>query len=220
MGYYVTTYCTFAFEKACYIVGAITTMKIKHIERRQIEREKSEQEKNKPEQLKSEQKPKVTLKRTKNTVKNGKYKNDIILAVGLLLGALCLWCVIFLLQRSRGQDGLMVVVTVDGEEYYSGPLESDAEGIENNSGFFGEHSEDVDGKDKKAEKNVRVIDINGHNKVVIYDGEVRMEEADCPDKLCVLQGKISRSGQTIICLPNKVMVTIKGGKSEYDGVVK
>ncbi len=190
-------------------------MKIEHIEQSQIEQENIERE-----QFESNQKPNGTLKPTKNTVKNGKYKNDIILAVGILLGALCLWCVIFLLQRSRGQDGLMVVVTVDGEEYYSGPLVIDAEGIENNSGVFGEHSEDVDGKDKKGEKNERVIDIDGHNKVVIYDGEVRMEEADCPDKLCVLQGKISRSGQTIICLPNKVMVTIKGGKSEYDGVVK
>ena len=55
---------------------------------------------------------------------------------------------------------------------------------------------------------------------MIRDGKADVTEADCPDKLCVLQGKISRSGQTIICLPNKTMVTIKGGKSEYDGVAQ
>lgn len=91
----------------------------------------------------------------------------------------------------------MVVVTVDGEEYYSGLLA---------------------GENQQSER--REIDIDGHNKVVIADGEVWMEEADCPDRLCVSQGKISRSGQTIICLPNKTMVTIKGGKSEYDGVAQ
>ena len=87
----------------------------------------------------------------------------------------------------------MVVVTVNGEEYYRGLLL---------------HRKRID------------IDIDSHNKVVIEDGEVWMEEADCPDKLCISQGKISKPGQTIICLPNKTMVTITGGKSEYDGVAR
>ena len=95
------------------------------------------------------------------------------------------------------KDDMVSVVTVDGGEYYSSLLA---------------------GENQQSER--REIDIDGHNKVVITDGEVWMEEADCPDKLCVLQGKISRSGQTIICLPNKTMVTIKGGKSEYDGVAQ
>ena len=37
-----------------------------------------------------------------------------------------------------------------------------------------------------------------------------MEEADCKGQDCVDIGKISRSGQTILCLPNKVAVTIEG----------
>ena len=118
-------------------------------------------------------------------------RNDLLLCTGLLLAALCIWCAIFFVQRNGSRDGLMVVVTVDGEEYYSSLLA---------------------GENQQSER--REIDIDGHNK------EVWMEEADCPDKLCVLQGKISRSGQTIICLPNKTMVTIKGGKSEYDGVAQ
>ncbi len=132
--------------------------------------------------------------------------NDILLGVGLLLGALCLWCVIYFVGRNTDKNALMVVITVDGQEYYMGSL------IE--SGLEEKNAGSTVG-DKKRE-----IDVDGHNKVVIAGGEVWMETADCPDKLCVAQGKISRSGQTIICLPNKVMVTIKGGKSEYDGVAQ
>ena len=62
--------------------------------------------------------------------------------------------------------------------------------------------------------------MDGHNKVIIGDGVVWMEEADCPDKLCVNQGRISKAGQTIICLPNRIMVTIIGGTAQYDGVAK
>ena len=37
-----------------------------------------------------------------------------------------------------------------------------------------------------------------------------MDDANCPDKLCVKQGKISKDGETITCLPNKVTVTVYG----------
>lgn len=132
--------------------------------------------------------------------------NDILLGAGLLLGALCLWCVIYFVGRKTDKNTLTVVITVDGQEYYTGRL------IE--SGLEEKNAGSTVGNKK------REIDVDGHNKVVIAGGEVWMESADCPDKLCVGQGRISRSGQTIICLPNKVMVTIKGGKSEYDGVAQ
>jgi len=68
----------------------------------------------------------------------------------------------------------------------------------------------------------RIVTIrrNGHiNKVKIRDGEVSMAESDCPNQDCVHQGKISRPSQSIICLPNKVVVEIKGGKNEdYDSI--
>ena len=49
-----------------------------------------------------------------------------------------------------------------------------------------------------------------HNKVVIEDGKVRMESADCPDHLCVKKGAKSYAWQSIVCLPNKVVVEIEG----------
>jgi len=50
--------------------------------------------------------------------------------------------------------------------------------------------------------------------VFIEGGEAYLKEADCPDGLCVGMGKISRSGQSIICLPHKVVVDIVGGDEE------
>ena len=60
----------------------------------------------------------------------------------------------------------------------------------------------------------------GSNLLVIRDGEAAVVEADCPDLLCVRQGKIRYRGQTIICLPNRLSVTIEGGEeSGLDAVV-
>ena len=50
----------------------------------------------------------------------------------------------------------------------------------------------------------------GYNLIQIGDEEVRVIEADCPDKIDVKQGSISRIGETIVCLPNKLVIEIKG----------
>ena len=47
---------------------------------------------------------------------------------------------------------------------------------------------------------------------------VRFLSAGCPDKLCVRTGKISKAGQTAVCLPAKITVTIEGGTPDVDGV--
>ena len=62
---------------------------------------------------------------------------------------------------------------------------------------------------------------NGENVLVIKDGLCYMESADCPDKLCMKQGKVEKTDQTIICLPHKIWVSIKGKKSgEIDSIAK
>lgn len=53
----------------------------------------------------------------------------------------------------------------------------------------------------------------GYNLLKIGDGEVRVIEASCPDKLDVLQGSISEPGEIIVCLPNRLIVEIKGTQS-------
>lgn len=57
---------------------------------------------------------------------------------------------------------------------------------------------------------------NGSNILVIQDGKAYLIEANCPDKLCVKQGKIDKTGQCITCLPNKLTVTIVGGNKGVD----
>lgn len=52
----------------------------------------------------------------------------------------------------------------------------------------------------------------GHNTVVIGDGSAAITDADCPDRLCVQRGRIDRGGQTVVCLPHGVVVTVRGGK--------
>ena len=49
----------------------------------------------------------------------------------------------------------------------------------------------------------------GGNIVIIKDGVVFMNEADCKNQICVKSGKISKKGESIVCLPNKVIVEIK-----------
>ena len=59
----------------------------------------------------------------------------------------------------------------------------------------------------------------GTNTIVVKDGKAYMADADCPDKLCVRQGKVSRNGETITCLPNKLTVTVIDEEGEVDIVL-
>ena len=57
------------------------------------------------------------------------------------------------------------------------------------------------------------------NVLMIEDGFAYMKEAECPDHLCIKQGKVNKIGQTIVCLPNKVVVTVVGNDdAEYDSI--
>lgn len=55
-----------------------------------------------------------------------------------------------------------------------------------------------------------VIDINGTNTLTVKGGKAYMSAATCPDKLCIKQGEVDSRGGTIICLPNRVSVEVKG----------
>ena len=44
--------------------------------------------------------------------------------------------------------------------------------------------------------------------VVIENGKAFVEKADCPDKVCVHSGKVSQSGESIVCIPAKVSIII------------
>ena len=53
----------------------------------------------------------------------------------------------------------------------------------------------------------------GSNILVVKNGEAYLSYADCPDQVCVRTGRIRYAGQSIVCLPNRLVIKIvaKGG---------
>lgn len=54
----------------------------------------------------------------------------------------------------------------------------------------------------------------GTNILVIENGKAYLSYADCPDQLCVKQGKKHLNGQTITCLPNELTVTVVSAQQD------
>ena len=137
----------------------------------------------------------VTNKRSKALDNKVRLKRDIILVLSMVIIAAAAFLIINFAVK---KDGSYAVIKVDGKVIKTLYLNSGETTIEVN-GYQG-----------------------GVNKVVINDGKVSMTEADCPDELCVKTGKISRVGETIVCLPHRVVVEIKGSPDDdsIDSVVK
>lgn len=53
-----------------------------------------------------------------------------------------------------------------------------------------------------------VTDGDGRNTLVIEDGNAKVTEANCPDGICKNHAKIHRNGESIICLPHRVVITV------------
>lgn len=101
--------------------------------------------------------------------------------------------VILAFQHFR-QDGSeqQVAITVDGEAFGTYDLTED-----------------------------QTVEISGTNRLIIENGTARMEWADCPDQLCVNHRAVDKNGESIICLPNKIVVAIESSdESGLDGVVQ
>lgn len=112
-------------------------------------------------------------------------KNDLILIIFLTLTSVGMLIGISLFSKK----GATVVVSVDGKEVASFPLDEDT--VYNIGGYHG-----------------------GENILEVKDGKAHLTDASCPDKLCVSMGYINKSGQSIICLPNKVVIEIKGNTKD------
>lgn len=54
--------------------------------------------------------------------------------------------------------------------------------------------------------------------VVIENGEAYVLHSSCPDGICRASGRISQSGETILCAPAGVTLSVKGGGSDVDFV--
>ena len=53
-----------------------------------------------------------------------------------------------------------------------------------------------------------------HLTVVVQDGSVFVESSDCPNQNCVQSGRIHRGGESIVCLPGRVSITLKSNDGD------
>ena len=58
----------------------------------------------------------------------------------------------------------------------------------------------------------------GETKITINNGKVRFSSAPCAKKYCIHQGWINKANQIIICIPNKISISILGGNKNYDSI--
>ena len=94
---------------------------------------------------------------------------------------------------TTSHSGDKVTVTVDGKKYGVYSLSED--------------------------KTIAVKQGNKLNVIRIKHGYVTMSEASCENQVCVKHKAISKTGESIICLPNKVVVSISGKEAhKYDSV--
>ena len=118
---------------------------------------------------------------SREVVKKHHLRNDIILIVVVLIAAAAglLYLNFF---RSTGDT---VTVTVDGKIYGDYPL-----------------------SENRTEDIYTGVDNFNLNRLVICDGKAYMETATCPDGICVAHKPVFRDGESIICLPNRVVITV------------
>ena len=109
------------------------------------------------------------------------HRNDAILIAALLLAGGALLLWLGLTRQAGG----LARVQIDGETVMELPLSQDAR--------------------------VELGEPGHGNLLIIENGTARVERADCPDQVCVRQGAVRYNGESIVCLPHKLIVSIEGG---------
>jgi hypothetical protein len=67
----------------------------------------------------------------------------------------------------------------------------------------------------------RVVNIEGTKmQLEIKDGHIRVLKSDCPKGVCVHQGFAGCAGESIVCLPNKMLVEIQSNNGSLDAVAR
>ena len=111
---------------------------------------------------------------------NKKIRYDVLLICIIL----CVALGVFVLFKNTLKNGKTALVKVDNKVVFSADLGEDC--------------------------SQKITTENGYNIIEIKDGVVRVKEADCRDKICVNHRPISKTGETVVCLPHKLVVEIEG----------
>lgn len=109
-------------------------------------------------------------------------KRELNLIVAILVVSGLLSAIFYAANKKAAKQ---VLVTVDGQAVATLDLNRDTDMIINGYGGSTDH-------------------------LVIKDGYASITEASCPDKVCVRTGKIHKTGELIVCLPNRVVVSVEG----------
>lgn len=149
--------------------------------------------------------------RTMNMINlTGKYKNDCILisisVVGIILITVILWSLSGFTEKA---DKLVI--------YYEKAV------IWEQELTSGTQTVVLEGKDStlyiNGEKTDTVCLSEMFHVISVSDKNVTMIEADCRDQICVNHKPINRKGESIICLPHKLVVTVQTDQTaQYDAV--
>lgn len=121
-------------------------------------------------------------------------KWDIVIII-ILIAIAFIPTMVFSVISKRDYNGTYAEITVNGKVFKEIPLTN-----------------------HKGEDKIPIKTDKGINIISIKDNEVSIIEADCPDKICIKPGYISKVGDSLVCLPHRVMVEIKGQTSD-NGVI-
>lgn len=106
---------------------------------------------------------------------------------GLLFAVIVIGGLLTYFMLGRG-EGTIAVISVDGEEL-----------------------ERIDLSKVRKAYDLEFSTEYGHNTVHVEPGAISVTEADCPDQICVYQGRLTGSGIPIICMPHRLVIEIEGG---------
>lgn len=121
-------------------------------------------------------------------------KKDFILITVILIAIAALFG--YTKFKDANEEAAVVAVYKDNELYKEIPLDEEVE--------------------------FTIKDREHMNKVKVHDNGVEVTEANCPDKVCVKTGFITKPSQSIVCIPNKLNIKIIDNNSsdEIDAVVQ
>lgn len=115
-------------------------------------------------------------------------KGDIIIIISVIISALLIFFITsdMLIYES---DVIFVEINLNGDIIHKLSIEDDVEIL---------------------------VEDNYQNLVVIEGNSVKVINSTCPDGVCENFGNIQKEGQTIICMPNKLIIQISGTQTEID----
>lgn len=142
--------------------------------------------------------------------------------IWFLLGILAVALVLLLLFRINLTRGSFAEVSYDGVVLMKIPL-SQAETMyylltpDESSVSIQEFSETAWRETSQTEI---ALTEDFYNIMLYRDGEVQMIDSSCPDLICVHHRAVCSVGESIICLPHKIVIEVVGeGERDLDGVV-